>query len=212
MKKITFLTTLTASVLLFNGCDKDDNTPTSNLPTVPSVGVDAGSLDTYENMDNAEVTGEDLDVFFDLIGNAFGNATTTATADIDSNQNTFDITDTVDGIASGYMIVNAKGKMSESMASASITMTAFDFSDDNSIYLGGAIGAAFYMTENLVEIKVDGYFEFAGDFEGDIDLDCSVKANPNSDDINLTGTVILTTGDDDVEFDLTSDIITKIDM
>lgn len=207
MRKLSLITALSLGALLFVGCEEDVK-EVSNVPAVPSVSISDGSLGDYKDMANAVVTENDLEEFNTVLEKAMSAGMDTESASRAAQS--FQESQTIEGDNSGKIEVALDYTMDENAgwAKGTTTMKVFDYSDDGSLFLGGALGAAYYFDGAVMEMKMVGTVEFAGAYAGEIIFDCTAKIDVNTGDVVPSGSIKLKSGTN--TFELMDDVLASL--
>ena len=227
MKKHLLVLGLIVSMLFFAGCGSGgsgggsggggNSKPGGGLPDVPSV---SGGGSINESRGGAVVKEDNLEDFvmelleaiggFDDLDDYFNAARTRAKTRSESNlrelkvQKWGPVTETHDG-KHGRIVTTISGEYGWDdvkdfyYAKGTAKVEIFDFSGNGKLYLGGAVGASFYMYESATEVsmegKINGKINFNGTYQGVIEfrnLHASMstgKVNPN-----IKGDVVIVSG------------------
>ncbi len=211
MKKIKLLTTLSLTLLLFAGCSDDDSADkSSDIPSVPEVSFDDGSLEDHSDMTNTLVTKDNLTELYSAFQTGFGRSAG-STRNTRNTRESGEDSDSTDGLVSGYKKYNEyyEYPASEEWEKGTFMAVASDFSNDGKLYIGGAIAGAYYdRLEGEAWVGTEsmkGEIRFAGSFKGSIIYDVNssyiyhLTGDAGTDSENVTGSIILRSGETSID-------------
>ncbi|MDP2983645.1 MAG: hypothetical protein Q8O92_10000 [Candidatus Latescibacter sp.] len=199
MQRVKVLAFLVLAAFLAFSCSKDDNsTPTGGNTTGNSS---AGSLATHTG-NNTVVTESNVNTVTQLIttkaSDVFSRALTKVSYGAAKPAVDITLAGDVTGTKSGKAVVNGKYTMSsdQKLLTYNFTCTFYDFSDDNALFLGGAIvySGSYNLTTNVYDLTYKGGLKFNGTYSGTQDFTTSYKYDMSKSSMTIVSTNTCTSG------------------
>lgn len=200
MQRVKVLAFLVLAAFLAFSCSKDDNsTPTGGGSSTGNSS--AGSLAAHTG-NNTTVTETNVDTVTQLIttkaSDVFSRAMTKVSYGASKPAVDIILAGDVTGTKSGKAVVNGKYTISSDQKSFTynFTCTFYDFSDDNALFLGGAIVYTGYynLTTNVYDLTYKGGLKFNGTYSGTQDFTTTYKYDMGKSSMTIVSTTSTTSG------------------
>ena len=213
-------------VLFLVGCgskEEKEKDSGSKLPPVPTVSASDGKIteENYTQMSNKPVTKDNLDEFLHVFLDAMYGYDPSDFGSARSEVKKRELRETISGSCTyegrfgGRWINDWTDTETETYYSATSKGRFFDFSENGTLFLGGAVGISLYEDDKVFEsfeAKANGKIEFRGAFSGSFNYRNAYykeKYNPKTDDYDVTtsGEIVVISGGKEVKVKVDMDLL-----